>query len=66
VTGSSSGSPTTGMSPMGAVDLGEGFRMVGLAREVAHWHGGGLGLGQDFMKSRIAATIFIGGKQPKT
>jgi hypothetical protein len=43
VTGSSGGSPMTGRALTEAVDLGEAFRMVGLAREVAHWHGGELG-----------------------
>jgi hypothetical protein len=49
-----------------AMDLGEASGTVGLAREVAHQHGGELGwwlgLGQDFMKSRITTAQFIGGK----
>jgi hypothetical protein len=49
---------------MEVVDLREASEMVGLARDVAHRRGGELGwrlgLGQDFMKSRITDALFIG------
>jgi hypothetical protein len=50
---------------MEVVDLREASEMVGLARDVAHRCGSELGrrlgLGQDFMKSRITDALFIGG-----
>jgi hypothetical protein len=66
LTGSSSGSPMMGRALTGDLDLGEASRMVGSAQEVVHRRGGKLGwwlgLGQDFMKARIANELFIGGK----
>jgi hypothetical protein len=54
VTGSSGGSPATGRAPMGAVDLGEAFGMVGSSQEASHWCdsevGRWLGLGSIFTK----------------
>jgi hypothetical protein len=56
--GSSGGPPTMRRAPAEAVDFREASGMVGSAREAAHRQGGKLGrrlgLGQDFMKSRIA------------
>jgi hypothetical protein len=55
-----------GRALMGALDNWEASRMVGLAREASHRHGGELGqwpgLGQYFMKLRIADELFIGRK----
>jgi hypothetical protein len=69
VIGSSGGSPMTGRALTRAVDLGEASETVGLAWEAAHRCGDELGwqlgLGQDFMKSRITTALFIGGKRPK-
>jgi hypothetical protein len=60
------GSPMVGRALMGALDNWEASRMVGLAQEASHRHGGELGqwpgLGQYFMKLRIADELFIGGK----
>jgi hypothetical protein len=65
VIGSSGGSPTTGRTPTGAVDLGEASGVVGSAREAAHRCGGELGwqlgFGLDFYEIEDRrCTIYMG------